>query len=632
MRRKSVIVVLTVLLVTAVVAAFAAAAASSSSAAAASPSAAASAAGSAASPSTSSGKVTLNIGWTAGPDNLTPFIGVESAASEIMLMTYDRLFSIGFDGKPIPQLATELPTKANGDISPDGKTWTVKIRPGVKWQDGRPLTAADVAFSYNVIIKNGLTSYLQAVTDIKDAVALDATTVRFDMSAPKADMLYVYVYIIPEHIWGKVKPSLLERSYVNKTPIVGSGPFQVTEFKSGDYTKLERNPTFWGNTVPGWGTPQVDEIIFQAYTNPDTMTQDLHAGTIDAAQSIPAAQFPQLKADPNLKAIAYNYINWDYIDYNCYTSPNSKGNPVLRDPAFRVALDYAVDRQKIADIVYSGRATPGYTMITTNIWRDPDYHWEPPAGVKRTFDIAKADALLTAAGYPLKNGVRLDKQGKPITLRLWALSEATPTQAEGGLITGWFRQLGLKIVYQVVDNGVASDAMYAYKGNVPAPDYDMIIWFWDGYNDPGSTLQCFTTSQIGSWNEVYWSNAEFDKLCVQQGQELDANKRAQLIYQMQQVMYAQNPQDVLTYFDYLQAVNTTKWTGWTPFYNASGPVFYDSLPRSYINIRPKTAAETGSGSSSSSTTLVIGAVAAVVVVAGLLVWWLRRRGGRAEEA
>ncbi len=197
---------------------------------------------------------------------------------------------------------------------------------------------------------------------------------------------------------------------------------------------------------------------------------------------------------------------------------------MLRDPAFRVALDYAVDRQKIAAIVYSGRATPGYTMITTNTWRDPDYHWEPPAGVKRPFDIAKANALLTAAGYPLKNGVRLNKQGKPITLRLWALSEATPTQAEGGLITGWFRQLGLKIVYQVVDNGVASDAMYAYKGNVPAPDYDMIIWFWDGYNDPGSTLQCFTTSQIGSWNEIYWSNAEFDKLCVQQGQELDAEQ------------------------------------------------------------------------------------------------------------
>ena len=132
------------------------------------------------------------------------------------------------------------------------------IRPGVKWQDGQPLTAADVAFSYNLIIDNKLTSFLQAVKDIKHAEAVDDTTVRFTMSAPKADMLYAVVYVIPEHIWGKVKVSTLERSYANKTPIVGSGPFQVTYYKRGDYTKLVRNPGYWGNDVPGWGRPKVD--------------------------------------------------------------------------------------------------------------------------------------------------------------------------------------------------------------------------------------------------------------------------------------------------------------------------------------------------------------------------------------
>ena len=123
----------------------------------------------------------------------------------MLYLTYDRLFGFGLQGKPIPQLATELPTKPNGGISADGLTWTVHIRPGVKWQDGQPLTAADVAFSYNLIIDNKLTSFLQAVKDIKHAEAVDDTTVRFTMSAPKADMLYAVVYIIPEHIWGKVK-------------------------------------------------------------------------------------------------------------------------------------------------------------------------------------------------------------------------------------------------------------------------------------------------------------------------------------------------------------------------------------------------------------------------------------------
>ena len=240
---------------------------------------------------------TLRIGWTADPDNLSPFIGVETAASEVLYLTYDRLFGFGLDGKPIPQLATELPTQENGGISADGLTWTVHIRPGVKWQDGQPLTAADVAFSYNLIIDNKLTSFLQAVKDIKHAEAVDDTTVRFTMSAPKADMLYAVVYIIPEHIWGKVKVPTLERSYANKTPIVGSGPFQVTYYKRGDYTKLVRNPGYWGNDVPGWGRPKVDAIIFQAYTNPDTMTQDLRTGAVDAAQGVPSAQFPGLQSE-----------------------------------------------------------------------------------------------------------------------------------------------------------------------------------------------------------------------------------------------------------------------------------------------------------------------------------------------
>lgn len=577
---------------------------------------------------------TLRIGWTADPDNLNPFIGVETAASEVLYLTYDRLFGFGLDGKPIPQLATELPTRENGGISADGLTWTVHIRPGVKWQDGQPLTARDVAFSYNVIIDNRLTSYLQAVKDIKHAEAVDDTTVRFTMSKPKADMLYVVLYVLPEHIFGKVKPSTLERSWASETPIVGSGPFQVTYYKRGDYTKLERNPGYWGNDVAGWGRPRVGTIIFQAYTNPDTMTQDLRTGALDAAQGVPSAQFQGLQQAGGIKAIAYNFFNWDYVDYNCYDSPMSGGNPVLRDPKFRVALDYAIDRQRIVDLVYGGRATPGYTMINADTWRDPDFHWQPPEGVLRSFDPEEAKRLLDESGYCDSDGdgVREDKQGKPISLRLWALAESTSTQGEGKLLAGWFEDIGIQIRFEVVDNGVASDAMYAWKGDYPAPDYDMILWFWDGYYDPGSTLQCFTTSQIGWWNEVYWSNAEYDELCDRQGHELDAQVRAEQIRRMQEVMYAENPQNVFTYFDYLQAVNTEKWEGWTPYYDAEGPVFYNGMIQSYLNVGPRTTASTAE-SGGGSGGLVAGVVVAAAAMAGVLAWLLlrRRRGERAEE-
>ena len=309
---------------------------------------------------------------------------------------------------------------------------------------------------------------------------------------------------------------------------------------------------------------------------------------------------------------------------------------MLRDPAFRVALDHAIDRDRIVELVYSGRAKPGYTLINSDTWRDPDFHWQPPDDVKRGFDPERAKQLLDAAGYRDTDGdgVREDKQGEPITLRLWALAESTSTQGEGKLLTGWFEDIGLKIKFEVVDSGVASDAMYAWKGDLPAPDYDMILWFWDGYYDPGSTLQCFTTSQIGWWNEVYWSNAEYDELCEQQGHELDPQARAEQIWRMQEVMYAENPQNVLTYFDYLQAVNTEKWEGWTPYYDADGPVFYNGMIQSYLNVRPKAGSAAADAAGGSGAGAVAGVSIAVVAVAGVLVWWLlrgRRRRDRAEE-
>jgi hypothetical protein len=100
---------------------------------------------------------------------------------------------------------------------------------------------------------------------------------------------------------------------------------------------------------------------------------------------------------------------------------------------------------------------------------------------------------------------------------------------------------------------------------------------------------------------------------------------------MQQTMYADNPQDVLTYFDYLQVVNTSRWTGWTPYYDANGPVFYNGMIQSYINVGPKTSA-TADGSSSNAG-VITAVVVAAVAVAGVLAWLLlrRRRGPEDEE-
>ncbi|MFA4966403.1 MAG: ABC transporter substrate-binding protein [Thermoleophilia bacterium] len=576
------------------------------------------------SPSPTGDKVTLRIGWPREPDNLNPFIGWENSSYEVWALNYSFLFGFGAREEPTLDLAAEFPTAENGGISADGKTWTIKLKPDVLWSDGQPLTAEDVAFTYNYSISNELYAWGIMTIGIEKVEVVDPLTVRFICSRPKADLMKLWVPIIPKHVWETVKPSVAETSYVSKPPLVGSGPFQVVEFDRGHFVRLERNPHYFA------GAPAVDEIIFLNYQNADTMTQDLKLGTIDAAWGLPQAQVAQLEAAAGLEAVSYNYYNWDYLNINCYEDKASLGHPVLRDPAFRGALDYAIDRERLAAIAWSGNAEPGTTIMPPDTWIDPDYHWEPPADQLYTFDLAKAGQMLDDAGYRDGdgNGVR-EYKGKDIKLRLWALTDDVHGQSEGKLITGWLRDLGLNVNLSVIDEGTLEDALWNYTGDTYTPDFDLYLWDWDGFLDPGQTLATLTTAQIESWNEPCWSNPEYDRLATEQAAELDPDKRQQLIWRMQQIIYEETPWVVLTYPEHLEAYNVDRWTGWTRVIGGQGPAFYTAGNiDTYLNLKPKAAAEpTESGSGLTIAVIVVAAAA----VAGAAAWVFLRRRPRATE-
>jgi peptide/nickel transport system substrate-binding protein len=588
--------------------------------------------GASSSPSPAGDKVVLKIGWVNEPDNLNPFIGYESSAFEIWSLNYDQLVqkdaaSFGPGPNPDPE-ANALAT--SWDQSTDGKVWTFHIREGVKWQDGQPLTAEDVAWTYNFIKDNGLYAFTVATQGIKKAEAIDDVTVKITCSTPKADMLSLWIPILPKHIWEKAPLGNIETNYNNKPPIVGSGPFQCTEFVKGQYAKMVKNPTYWGPA------PAVDEIYFRVYTNADTMSSDLQTGTIDAAWGIPQGQFDKVAGTDGIEAIKYNFFNWDYLNFNCLEPSKgyaagwtkSYGNPVLTDPKFRQALMFAVDHQKLVDVAWGGNAAPGTTILPPDTWTDPDWHWQPSGDQMYTFDLAKATAAMDAAGYKTVDGKLLDKQGKQISLRLFTPSDSIEAGSEGKLIAGWFGSLGIDITLEAMDSGTMSSKIWNYEddGSTFAPDFDMYIWDWDGYADPGQTLECYSAEQIGGWNEPAWENDEFNKLLGEQAAAMDPTERQQLIGQMQQIMYDDNPQMVLTYPNYLEAYNTDKWTGWTRVLDGKGPAFYTAGNiDTYLNLKPQASTK----SSGSNSALIAGIAVAVVVIV-LIIVFVSRRGKKTQ--
>ncbi len=576
------------------------------------------------SPSAAAGQVVLRLGWTQEPDNLSVFIGYQNTSYEIWALNYSFLFGCGDHNQPALDLASEFPTQQNGGISADGKTWTIHIKNGVKFQDGVPLTAADVAFTYNYIIKNQMANLLNYVVGIEKVTALNPTTVQFTCAHPMAPgyMETNSVPILPEHIWKGVSPNAAATSYGDKPPIIGSGPFETVSYVKGSYIEMVRNPYYYGKR------PAIDEIYFETYQNADTMVSDLRAGRLDGAWGIPEAEFKSLQSAKGIKAIAYPFYDFDYLEFNCYGQPTSLGNPVLRDPKFRQALNYAIDRQRLASVAYEGLAQPGTTIIPPGFWASPSYHWQPPAGEAYSFDLAKAGQMLTVAGYPLKNGVRLNKQGKPVVLRLQATTDDPPAQTDAKLIAGWLQQLGLQIKLSVIDSGTLTSDIYNAHGSSWAPNFDLVVWDWTGYFDPGQTLNALATSEIGNLNEPYWSDAQYDKLAVEQASAVDPQQRKAIVWQMQQLMYQQSPWIVLTYPAYLEAINTAKWTGWTQEFNGTGGAWeIEGNNASYLNLTPKVASTSAGGSSSS----VIAIVVVVIVVAGAAFLLLRRRTRHVEE-
>ena len=576
-----------------------------------------------ASSSPSAGAVkTLRVGWLQEPENLNPYIGLLGQDYEIYHLNYDYL--VGFDPKdfsPRPEIATSW------TVSPDQKVWTFKIRQGVKWQDGQPLTASDVAFSYNYIIDNQISTYTNYVDGIKKAVVVDPSTVQMICSRPKANMLSTIIPIVPEHIWSKVSGKAATTSFQNPPSIVGSGPFQVVEWKKGSFIRLKANSSYWG------GAPKIDEILFQTYTSADTMSSDLKSGAIDAAVELPLAQVPNMTTTPGLTVIKGTHWRFNELGFNCYDSPDSLGNPVLLDQKFRHAMNWAVDRQKIASIAFFGQATPGSTLLPPY----SKYHWEPPADQAYTYDPAKAKAELAAAGYKDVNGDGFveTKAGKALNLRVYVTTDSTENQTAAKLIVGYLKDVGVKTTLRVLDSGALLNAQYNYVngGKTFAPDYDMFIWYWTQDSDPSFMLNVPTKAQIESWNDTCWWTPEFDKLYTQQNETIDVAKRIPLAQQAQQIAYQATPYVIFAYPNEMEAYRGDRWTGVvmspSDVQGYDGSAFYNYENVDTYRFISETA-KTGATSANNTVLIVVGVVAAILVIGGVVVL-VRRRSARSVE-
>src|SRR3954462_7677030 len=239
-----------------------------------------------------SGKTALKIGQAQDPQTLNPFIDQDEEDFRVWSINYDLL--VNFSPKdlgPVPGIAKSW------TISPDKKTITFKLFENHKWSDGQPITSADVKYSLETFAPNSLLfgSYVDAIASIDTP---DPLTGVLHLKSPDARIVGgLFVYILPEHVWGKQSVKSLTGSYKPKMPLVGSGPYVVTQFQRGRIIRMERNPYY--RRPKG----RFDELQFIKHGNADAVERALRLGEIDFDREVDPSAFARVGKTPKIKAI-----------------------------------------------------------------------------------------------------------------------------------------------------------------------------------------------------------------------------------------------------------------------------------------------------------------------------------------
>jgi peptide/nickel transport system substrate-binding protein len=442
-------------------------------------------------PAAAADPVVLRVGTTQDLDSTNPFNTYLVSGYEAFQLTYNLLVDFDKDAHPAPGFADSWQRSADAV--------TFHIRSGMKWSDGTPATSQDVCYSWGLAlaaIKDGASigaGYLDP--NLKDAGVTkvecpdDSTFVAY--TTDQSDRIFqIYIPVLPKHIYGKDDYKKIADEKFD-APLVGTGPYTLAEWKTGQYARFVRNPNYWG--------PQgfEDEVVLQFYSNADTMVQALKNGELDYAHNVNSDQFKQLQADPTYTTVAGKSNGWTQLAFNTYGTGTGKtiknGGPstqALLDPAFRDALGYAVDKQALVDRVLGGFGDPGTTIVPPVL---SDWHVDPTT--PRTFNIDLAKQKLDAAGYPLDaNGKRLDKQGKPISLRLYMPNSSADYPKDAQFVKSWYGQLGIGVTTQVYDSATLGDLVLPDCG----AKYDIELWGWSGNPDPNALLQIFRCDAINN--------------------------------------------------------------------------------------------------------------------------------------
>jgi peptide/nickel transport system substrate-binding protein len=482
-----------------------------------------------------------------------PYVSTSLGTEENMQsMTYEPLLEFNImqpTQAPIPWLASSY-AWSNG-----GKTLTFTIRPGVKFSDGTPMTASDVAFTFNLLMKNKtLASQAPGPTPLPlTATAPNATTAVLTFSQPEYANLFLIgsTYVLPEHIWQSVSNPA---TYADANP-VGTGPYELSSFSAQKVT-FKQNPYYWQKskvTVP--------EVIFPSYVSNTTANPALDSGQIGyGGLDVANVQSNFLSANSDNHTWTANQP-W-FADNNVVTLwPNVTKAP-FNDPKVRLAVSAGINRTQLSDqgeTNYEPPATSssGLLLPTQSALLDPSYNND----LSSTSNTAKVTQILTSDGYT-KTGGKWMKNGQPIKFSIEDPTSYTDYATDAQLIANQLSAEGFEVTF----DGVQATQWYT---DLAAGNFDAIIHWsnqgptpWDYFDYwMDNTLTAPIGKPAGADFGRY-SNPQVQTLLNQYASTDDTTTQQQALNGLETIVSTQAPVIPLLYGAAWYEYSTKDYTGW----------------------------------------------------------------------
>lgn len=474
------------------------------------------------------GSQTKKLIFTLGADAscLNPILYTDSASGAPVGLIFNGLMKVNEKLELVPDLAESY------QVSPGGKIWTFYLRKNVFWQDGQPLTAGDVKFTFDKILDP------EVNTVRRGDFIIDGEPIKFEtqgnyifkaiLPRPFAPFLATMTMgVLPKHILEKED---LNHSDFNRAPL-GTGPYKFVSWRSADHIKLTANKNYFS------GPPKIDEIFFRIIPNATARVVALELLEVDE-DSLSPLDYQRLQNNQNLKIYEYPVLAYTFLGLNLK-------NPLFSQIQVRQALSYAIDRQALVNSVLLGHGQVCYTPAVPASWAYTDkinkYDYHP----------SKALKILSALGWQKNSAGYLEKNGKIFEFTALVNQGNREREKAAVIIQEQLKRIGLKVNIQIIEWAALVKTL-----NGPAPKkFEAVFLGWSLGIDPDDYTIWHSSQYPAGFNFINYKNQEVDRLLESGRKTLGQKSRKKIYEKIYQILSREQPYIFLWTANALEAVN-----------------------------------------------------------------------------